>query len=72
MMAPMVFDGFLQLLTSYESGNIRRVVTGTIFGVALIFCFIYFHRACFTLAAEILKLFADDPEKIERALEVFL
>lgn len=72
MMLPMVFDGFLQLLTSYESGNIRRVVTGTIFGVAFIFCFIYFHRACFTLAAEILKLFTDEPEKIERALEVFL
>ena len=72
MMVPMVFDGFLQLLTSYESGNIRRLITGILFVVAFIFGFIYFHRACFMLAAEILKLFADDPEKIERALEVFL
>ena len=72
MMIPMVLDGFLQLLTTYESGNIRRLLTGMLFGVAFIFCFIYFHRACFTLAAEIMKLFVDDPEKIERALEVFL
>ena len=32
LMIPMVFDGFLQLLTAYESTNFRRFVTGFCFG----------------------------------------
>lgn len=72
LMVPMVFDGFLQLLTSYESGNMRRLFTGILFGIAFVFCLIYFHRTCIHIAGYILKLFADDPQKIERAMEVFL
>ena len=33
--APLVFDGFLQLLTSYESTNLKRVLTGIPFGLGL-------------------------------------
>lgn len=42
LMLPMIVDGFVQLLTSYESTNPRRVVTGFLFGYALValFCFI--------------------------------
>lgn len=36
LMIPMVADGFIQLLTSYESNNRRRFVTGLLFGYA--FC----------------------------------
>lgn len=35
IMIPMIVDGFLQALTSYESGNIRRFVTGLLFGYGL-------------------------------------
>lgn len=72
MIAPLVIDGTVQRFTPYESTNIRRLITGTLFGIALIFLLIYFHRACFIIAAEILKLFWDDPQRIERALEIFI
>lgn len=32
LMIPMVVDGFCQLLTDYESTNIRRFLTGCLFG----------------------------------------
>ncbi|MDD4255306.1 MAG: DUF2085 domain-containing protein [Methanofollis sp.] len=34
LILPMVFDGFVQLLTVYESTNIKRVITGLLFGAA--------------------------------------
>lgn len=70
LMIPMLFDGFLQLLTSYESGNLRRLFTGILFGIAFVFMLIYFHCACVKLAGYILKLFADDPGKIDKAVEL--
>ena len=33
--APLLFDGFLQLLTAYESTNFKRVLTGIPFGLGL-------------------------------------
>ena len=47
LMIPMLIDGFTQKLTSYESTNFRRFVTGFLFGIGLvgiiadttIFCF---------------------------------
>ncbi len=71
LMFPMVFDGFLQLLTPYESGNIRRVLTGILFGIAFIFSLIYFHRICVHLAGEILKLLGMEAWKVGRAVEAF-
>lgn len=32
LMAPMVLDGGIQMLTTYESTNSRRFVTGLLFG----------------------------------------
>lgn len=34
-LVPMIIDGFLQLLTKYESNNIKRLITGILFGFAL-------------------------------------
>ena len=34
LMIPLLIDGFLQFLTSYESTNSRRFVTGLLFGYA--------------------------------------
>ena len=45
LMIPMIADGFLQLLTSYESKNGRRFVTGFLFGLAFDSILVYFHRA---------------------------
>lgn len=69
LMAPMLLDGFVQLLTRYESGNYRRLFTGFLFGVALVFAFIYFHRVCMWMAGGILKWFGMDPVKVEWAIE---
>lgn len=35
LMIPMVLDGGLQALTPYESGNLRRLLTGLLFGYGL-------------------------------------
>lgn len=39
MLIPMLVDGFLQRLTSYESKNWKRFITGLLFGVG--FCGIF-------------------------------
>ena len=49
IMVPMVADGFRQLLTAYESTNLRRLCTGLLFGLGLytlfarstVFAFLY-------------------------------
>ena len=40
LMIPMVADGFIQLKTSYVSTNPRRLITGFLFGYALLVLFI--------------------------------
>lgn len=40
LMLPLIIDGFLQKLTKYESNNIKRVVTGFLFGYALLTIFV--------------------------------
>lgn len=71
LMVPLIVDGFVQQLTSYESNNAKRLVTGFLFGMALVFLFVHFHRTCVKLAGAILKRYYD-PERVERALELFL
>ena len=36
LLLPLVLDGGIQRLTRYESGNIRRLLTGMLFGYALV------------------------------------
>ncbi len=71
-MLPMTADGFFQLLTSYESKNGRRFATGFLFGLAFDSLLIHFHRACVMAAGWIVKLFIEDGEAVERAMELFL
>lgn len=66
LMVPLIIDGSVQKLTSYESGNIRRLISGILFGMALIFTFVYFHRTCVWIAGEILKWFGADPAAVTR------
>ena len=54
---PLILDGFLQLLTPYESTNIKRVLTGVPFGFGLgiLMCSMFAARAdAFTSAGEVL------------------
>lgn len=71
MMVPMVIDGTVQLLTSYESNNRRRFLTGFLFGIAFVFFLIHFHQGCIKLAGFFLKFFMD-AEKVEKGMQVFL
>ena len=71
MMVPMLFDGFLQLLTAYESGNIRRLLTGILFGIAFIYALIYFHRFCVWIAGQIWLHLGADPEQLEKVLDAW-
>lgn len=41
IMLPLIFDGFLQGLTSYESNNLKRIVTGILFGYGIMSLFFY-------------------------------
>lgn len=36
LMIPMLLDGGLQLKTAYESNNLKRVITGFLFGYSLL------------------------------------
>lgn len=40
LMIPMITDGFIQLKTAYESTNTRRLITGILFGYALVALFV--------------------------------
>lgn len=53
IMLPMVLDGFLQLLTRYESNNTKRLITGILFGYALTNIFITSAIATYNLGQHI-------------------
>lgn len=47
LMVPMVLDGGIQMFTPYESGNLRRLITGTLFGFGLTELFLLSTAAVF-------------------------
>lgn len=72
MMLPLIIDGMLQRLTSYESRNIRRLITGILFGIALIFAFLYFHQFCISIAGNILKFMGFRSTAVDQMMQQFL
>lgn len=57
MLIPLIVDGTVQRCTSYESGNIRRVITGLLFGYALMGLIILSFKAVYGLGWQLgLKL----------------
>lgn len=40
LLIPMSVDGFIQLLTPYESTNLKRLITGCLFGIGVISLFL--------------------------------
>ena len=72
MMIPLIADGTLQRLTSYESHNGRRLITGILFGIALVFVFLYFHQMCVGIAGSILKWIGWNPVTVDEIMKRFL
>lgn len=72
MMIPLILDGTLQRLTSYESRNRRRLITGILFGIAIVFIFLYFHQMCVRIAGSILIWIGLNPVTVDGIMERFL
>ena len=53
LMAPMVLDGTIQSCTAYESTNIRRFVTGLLFGYALVNLFLLTTLVIYRLGVQV-------------------
>lgn len=47
LLLPLIADGFIQLKTTYESTNFRRVVTGFLFGYGFFSLFLISSIAAF-------------------------
>ena len=58
-MLPLIIDGCVQLKTSYESNNIRRLWTGILFGYALCTLFVISTVFMFRYGREIGKSFTE-------------
>lgn len=52
LMVPMVLDGTVQRCTAYESTNLRRFVTGLLFGYALVNLFLVTTGAVYRLGLQ--------------------
>ena len=55
LMVPMIADGLIQRLTTYESSNIKRVITGALFGYALVSFVVVTLIATFRLGVQLGK-----------------
>lgn len=53
---PLLLDGFTQLLTKYESNNLKRVITGFLFGIGLVFILAKLHWLAFKIALELVNI----------------
>lgn len=51
LLLPLVLDGVIQLKTSYESTNFRRLATGILFGYGVLSLFVLSHVAVFRCGA---------------------
>lgn len=58
---PILIDGIIQLKTKYESNNIKRLITGIMFGVAFVFFLIHFHLFMVNLVRELLTKIVGSP-----------
>lgn len=63
---PLILDGFIQLFTKYESNNFKRVVTGFLFGVALIFILLKLHYLAVKIAFSIVGIIQPDNPVLEK------
>lgn len=55
MLIPLIIDGVIQMVTSYESHNIRRLWTGLLFGYGFVSIFMITNVWCFEFGVDIAK-----------------
>ncbi len=55
MLLPAIFDGTLQLLTSYTSNNIKRLISGTLLGIGWIYVLVIIHHIIIGMLLNIIK-----------------
>ena len=55
LMIPLVMDGIIQLRTSYESTNLRRVLTGLLYGYSLTSLFIISSIAAYRFGFQLVQ-----------------
>ena len=53
LLIPMIVDGFMQSLTAYESNNLKRFITGILFGYGLCMLFIISLIAAFNYGLDL-------------------
>ena len=63
---PLILDGGIQLVTKYESNNIKRVIKGFLFGIALIFILAKVHWSAFENALRVINIFQPDNPLLEK------
>lgn len=55
ILLPMIIDGVVQMLTSYESNNIKRFVTGVFFGYGFLMLFVITTIMAFEFGRNLVK-----------------
>ncbi|ONI46419.1 hypothetical protein AN641_00100 [Candidatus Epulonipiscioides gigas] len=58
ILLPMIIDGSIQILTSYESNNIKRAITDFLFGVGLVMIMIQVALFSINIGIELSQLFS--------------
>lgn len=52
MLVPLIIDGTVQAITRYKSNNMKRLVTGLIFGVGFMMLFMLSTKYCFVFGLD--------------------
>lgn len=63
---PLILDGSIQFFTKYESNNIKRLITGILFGISLIFILAKVHWSAFENALKIVNIFQPNNPIVEK------
>lgn len=66
---PLIIDGTIQLFTKYESNNLKRVITGFLFGIALMFILVKIHFMAFGHALKIISIIQPENPVLEKYKE---
>lgn len=55
ILLPMIIDGVIQMITSYESNNTKRFITGFLFGYGIIMLFVITSIMAFRFGVNLIK-----------------
>ena len=55
LLFPMIIDGIIQIITSYESNNTKRFITGLLFGYGIVMWFVITNIMAFQFGLNLTK-----------------